>query len=202
MTRRNNLTRSSHATVLTRACPLEQGIFNTYQIPFVKAVVVKVILTPGGDRFWLNLRGQVGAPVVLGGETLPVGARLRSQATNSTVPPNGLVDVLASPVDTAGAVLVSVLSTQGFGSQIFLEGCYRAHDPATRDVRFLLSSGTEDYFLGTYYFNRGKYALPVAGLTNKNTTGAVRTFSAYKVRSYCTITPPLYPSGWRTLLVF
>jgi hypothetical protein len=30
----------------------------------------------------------------------------------------------------------------------------------------MLSSGLEDYFLGTYYFNRGKYYTPVAGLTH------------------------------------
>ena len=28
----------------------------------------------------------------------------------------------------------------------------------------MLSSGLEDYFLGTYYFNRGRYYTPVAGL--------------------------------------
>ncbi len=30
----------------------------------------------------------------------------------------------------------------------------------------LLSSGLEDYFLGTYYFNRGCYANALAGLTH------------------------------------
>jgi hypothetical protein len=49
--------------------------------------------------------------------------------------------------------------------------------------RYLVSSGTEDYFLGTYYFNRGKYTNPTAGLTNKNTgkDGNATSFSAYKV---------------------
>merc|ERR1712032_355559 len=46
-------------------------------------------------------------------------------------------------------------------------------------LRSTISSGTEDYFLGTYYFNRGKYANPVAGLTDldKNT----QQFSAYRI---------------------
>ena len=30
---------------------------------------------------------------------------------------------------------------------------------------FLLSSGTEDYFLGTFYFDKGQYFLPLAGVT-------------------------------------
>ena len=40
----------------------------------------------------------------------------------------------------------------------------------------LLSSGLEDYFLGTYFFNRGKYQTPVAGLTHL----VNNEFSAYR----------------------
>ena len=36
-------------------------------------------------------------------------------------------------------------------------------------LKILLSSGTEDYFLGTYYFNRGGYENAVAGMTHKTT---------------------------------
>lgn len=32
--------------------------------------------------------------------------------------------------------------------------------------RFRLSSGTEDYFLGTFYFNKGQYFLPQAGVSS------------------------------------
>ena len=42
----------------------------------------------------------------------------------------------------------------------------------------LLSSGLEDYFLGTYYFNRGRYANNLAGLTHFDEKA--RTFSAYR----------------------
>jgi hypothetical protein len=40
----------------------------------------------------------------------------------------------------------------------------RAYIGGAKDP-LMLSSGLEDYFLGTYYFNRGRYATPVAGLT-------------------------------------
>lgn len=43
----------------------------------------------------------------------------------------------------------------------------------------ILSSGLEDYFLGTYDFNRGKYHGPVAGLTHLDPK--TRTFSAYRI---------------------
>ena len=42
----------------------------------------------------------------------------------------------------------------------------------------MLSSGLEDYFLGTYYFNRGRYANGLAGLTHLDTRK--NTFSAYR----------------------
>jgi len=44
--------------------------------------------------------------------------------------------------------------------------------------RLMRSSGLEDYFLGTYYFNKGRYATPVAGLTHFN--AAENEFSAYR----------------------
>ena len=44
--------------------------------------------------------------------------------------------------------------------------------------RALLSSGTEDYFTGTYYFNRGMFHNGLAGLTHK--TDAHSQFSAYR----------------------
>jgi len=44
-----------------------------------------------------------------------------------------------------------------------MEGCMRAYiGDSTRPL--LHSSGLEDYFLGTYYFNKGRYYTPVAGL--------------------------------------
>merc|ERR1712048_686211 len=70
--------------------------------------------------------------------------------------------------------------------ETFLEGCVRAEELATGKVRSIFSSGTEDYFLGTYYFNRGMYANPVAGLTDLDKSG--RTFTAYRVHD----ADPLY----------
>ena len=40
----------------------------------------------------------------------------------------------------------------------------RAHD-APSSPAWLISSGTEDYFLGTFYFDKGQYFLPLAGVT-------------------------------------
>ena len=59
----------------------------------------------------------------------------------------------------------------------YLEAIVRAYvDDSERPLQ--LSSGLEDYFLGTYYFNRGRYANALAGLTHLDTED--NTFSAYR----------------------
>jgi Protein of unknown function (DUF2961) len=47
----------------------------------------------------------------------------------------------------------------------FHGGCMRAYLGGAKQP-LMLSSGLEDYFLGTYYFNKGHYTTPVAGLTH------------------------------------
>jgi hypothetical protein len=47
----------------------------------------------------------------------------------------------------------------------YMEACMRAYIGQAKEP-LMLSSGLEDYFLGTYYFNRGRYATAVAGLTH------------------------------------
>jgi hypothetical protein len=59
----------------------------------------------------------------------------------------------------------------------FMEGQMRAYLGSASEPEFL-SSGLEDYFLGTYYFNRGLYHLPQAGLTHKDEKE--NSFSAYR----------------------
>jgi hypothetical protein len=46
-----------------------------------------------------------------------------------------------------------------------MEGCIRAYFDGSKQPIYL-SSGFEDYFLGTYYFNKGRYANSLAGVTH------------------------------------
>ena len=59
----------------------------------------------------------------------------------------------------------------------FLESCVRAYIDGNAEP-LLASSGLEDYFLGTYFFNRGMYHNEVAGLTHLNKED--HSFSAYR----------------------
>ena len=84
----------------------------------------------------------------------------------------------ANEVDQIGdrqddAVIVDI----GSENLNFLEAIVRAYIDGA-DEPLLLSSGTENYFLGTYYFNRGMYHHPEAGLTHIDRKA--NTFSAYR----------------------
>ena len=82
---------------------------------------------------------------------------------------------------------MTVLSVQSRAEQ-FLEGEVRAFlSNATNSscsygvcAYMTMSSGTEDYFLGTYYFNRGPYHTPLAGLSHLHQDKQGWTFSAYR----------------------
>ena len=88
------------------------------------------------------------------------------------MPRNGSQSLtLVHSIASAIVMLMVSLSVRGPGYIGFLEGCFRALEPSSGALKLLLSSGTEDYFLGTYYFNKGAYITPLAGVTKLNRTG-------------------------------
>lgn len=149
------------------------GYWNTYLVPFSSSVNVTVELDgPAGQSqyFWLILRGTTKASLTLpGGLPMPVGARLRSFENHaSAMPPYAYMPMFNSSASN-GAVLMTSLAVRGSQYE-FLEGCLRAANAAGEawspsSPSYLLSSGTEDYFLGTFYFNKGPYQDTLAGVT-------------------------------------
>jgi hypothetical protein len=157
------------------------GLYNTYRIPFGKSIRVtgqvgKTVVSP--QPFWWIFRGVENLPVWHGHIQLPKNARLRLQVSeNVMLDPLQAIEISQS--SAAGALYQVMLAVKSKNFS-YLEGMLRAYiDGAKEPV--MLSSGTEDYFLGTYYFNRGMYHLPLAGLTHKvqNRIGDCM-FSAYR----------------------
>ncbi|MDQ1256469.1 MAG: hypothetical protein QG656_1065 [Candidatus Hydrogenedentes bacterium] len=154
------------------------GIYNTYRIPFGSSIRVTAQLGENVDAnpdFWWIVRGVDNLPVQIGGIELPETARLRLyELEECTVGPLDYVDLCQT--GNAGMLYQVTLSVKS-GNLNFLEAILRAYlDGASEPLP--LSSGTEDYFLGTYYFNRGQYHFPEAGLTHLDTKD--NTFSAYR----------------------
>ena len=150
------------------------GIYNTYRIPFSKSL--KVTAThPVGGTFWYIIRGVENYPLVLGDLQLPSTSRLMLyKNVNVQLSPLQFI-TLANISNSAGAVLQVTLAGNS-SDYNYLEACFRAVIDGSSSTTFL-SSGTEDFFLSAYYFNRGIYHLDNAGLTSKTGKG---TMSAYK----------------------
>ena len=69
----------------------------------------------------------------------------------------------------------------------------RAYLPPDGEEPLLLSSGLEDYFLGTYYFDSGMYHADLAGLTYMDRKTS--SFSAY--RFHADLDPVVFDNGMR-----
>jgi hypothetical protein len=158
------------------------GVYNTYRIPFGKGVKVTAQLAPEVREpqiFWWIVRGLTDYPVQLGSIMLPPSARLKLHRIEKTKY-QALQEV---PIlDTKARGLLYAVTFEAISTNFnYLEACLRAYPDGRKDPIWI-SSGTEDYFLGTYYFNAGLYHNPLAGLTHADPDkpGSAFRFSAYR----------------------
>ena len=171
------------------------GIYNTYRIPFGRNVRVTAQRAPGGEEetppFWWIIRGVENLPLEVGGIRLPDNARLRLyKVVNRAVKP---LDEFRM-CDTAKSGMLYMVTIAGRSSNFcFMESCVRAYIGGAR-TPLLLSSGMEDYFLGTYDFNKGRYYTPVAGVTHLVPNAE---FSAYRFHE---TDPVFFDNGLRLTL--
>jgi hypothetical protein len=168
------------------------GIFINYPVPFSRHIRVTAELPEGVQRdtvFWWIVRGVENLPLRISGLEIPGSARLRLYRRD---------DQRVAPLEefelcrAAGSGMIFQVTMAARSSNFeFMEGQMRAYMGASQEPQFL-SSGLEDYFLGTYYFNRGLYHLPQAGLTHKDATDS--SFSAYRFHD---IDPVFFSDGIR-----
>lgn len=168
------------------------GIFYNYRIPFTRGVRVTAQLPVGvasDQSFWWIIRGLENRPVEVSGFALPPAARLKlHKLDNYIAQPLEIFDLAGVP--GAGLVFQTAMAAQSTNLE-FMEGQMRAYLGRSNDPQFL-SSGLEDYFLGTYYFNAGPYHFAQAGLTSKSEADS--SFSAYRVHDE---DPLLFADGIR-----
>jgi len=161
------------------------GVYDTFRIPFESKIRVTGQLGADAEEhqpFWWIIRGTEHLPVILGGVKLPENARLKLyKLENVTEQP--LEEFALCNVKGNGALYLVTMAAKSqhknndWRDLSFLEGCMRAYIGGKKEP-LMLSSGLEDYFLGTYYFNKGKYYTPVAGLTHFDANKL--EFSAYR----------------------
>ena len=172
------------------------GWSNSIPVPFGSSIVVTAS-NPVSAENWLYVRGQefplAGPGLSFGGPlTLPPSARLRLQVTQGTFEPLEFVDLASvDPASVAaglnGAYLFAMYLELDSGNQNVLEGCYHAYNSfgnATRDGQWpgeLVATGTEDFFLSSYYFNAGPFWHENSGYTHSDSRGRGARESMYRV---------------------
>jgi hypothetical protein len=171
------------------------GIYNNYHIPFGKHVRVTAQLPPedeGNPRFWYIIHGTENLPLTFSGVQLPDSARLKLYKLENYQAAS-LEEFDIFKTSNSGLVYQVTVAAQS-KNMAFLESIVRGYSNQS-DEPILLSSGLEDYFLGTYYFNKGLYHGDEAGLTHLNPEDV--TFSAYRFHEE----DPLYfQDGFRLTL--
>jgi hypothetical protein len=156
----------------------QNGLFNNYRIPFCSSIRVTAQKAEDADanpQIWWIIRGVENGRVSLGGVELPESAKLNLFR---------LEDHKAEPLEefdlcnTEGkGALFQVTIAAKADSFTYLEACMRAY-LKEKQKPLMLSSGLEDYFLGTYYFDTGKFYSDIAGLTHFDKEN--NSFSAYR----------------------
>ncbi len=175
------------------------GIYNTYRIPFGKNIRITAQRNPDTDDnplFWWIIRGTENLPVKIGGVQLPESARLKLyKLENYTAKP--LEEFTLCDIKNSGALYQVTMQAKGLRKSdhwkdlSFMEACVRAYLNGAQEPLFL-SSGLEDYFLGTYYFNKGRYTNDLAGLTHFDKSE--NEFSAYRFHED---DPVFFQNGFR-----
>lgn len=168
------------------------GVYFNHRIPYARSVRVTAELPAGVPKdtlLWWIIRGLENGEAQVCGFPLPSTARLKlHKVVDREVPPLEEFDL--ARVAGAGLLFQVTMAAQSSNFE-FLEGQMRAYFDSQTEPQFL-SSGLEDYFLGTYYFNRGLYHLPQAGLTHKDESA--HSFSAYR---YHEDDPVVFHDGFR-----
>jgi len=169
------------------------GVYSHVRIPFLKSIKTAVVArkdpTCKGSNaamIWSNIRGVEGLPVVLGEFQLPDSAKLQVyRFKQENVAPFDFITFMDVPEGYSGALLmvrmdlrpsrISSITGENFQP---LEACIR-YFPDGTDTPMFISSGTEDYFLSTCYFEMGMFKTVDTGLTYfDNDKG---TLTVYKV---------------------
>ena len=149
------------------------GIYNTYRVPYGKSIRITAT-RPTTGTFWYIVRGVENYPIIVGDLQFPANTRLKLYKTIATqLAPRQFVHI-ANVSDASGALYQVTLAANSTDFN-YLEACMRVSIDG-EDTMFL-SSGTEDFFLSAYYFNKGLYHSENSGCTYKGGSGLM---SAYK----------------------
>ena len=197
----------SPAPVGSRIMGRYGGQFYNYQIPYhteirVTLLPMTTVFKAGtGTGVWSTIRGTDNLPLIINGLMLPKNTRLYLYR-NEPIVARPLQEFDLCSVKGAGMLYLVVMTAQGLAHTGimqtdlgFMEGEVRAYIDGAATPEYL-SSGLEDYFLGSGYFNQNQtYYGSMAGVTYLNKANAA--FSAYRFHD---TDPVFFSHGFRLTL--
>ncbi len=136
-------------------------------MPFAKGARIEI---ENGSRLPVDVRCRINWRPV-GGLDRNAG-RFCAQWRNETGTKDKLVELL--DVKGAGKFVGLIMSMQGLAEISYLEGNEQYFIDGEQEPS-MIGTGTEDFFNGGWYYNRGVFDRPLHGLTEKEKTLAGRT---------------------------
>ena len=158
---------------------IPSGVYDTYQIPYQTSIRVTAQLASTVKKtplFWWIIHGTDGLRVRIHGVTLPANTRL-CLYKKVNIHETPLQFFTLCNVHGSGELYAVDMKGASPGNFNYMEGCMRAFVNRSKISEFL-SSGLEDFFTGTGYFNWGIFHTPVGGCTYINNQS--HAFSAYR----------------------
>lgn len=150
-----------------------------FRIPYYKSCKVELVQAEPGvnDHIWTTVRANTDASIVWAGKKLPKGVYFKGiRAENKQVASGNQFTLMESG---RNSMVVGVNLFLNSESESSMEACLRAFNTRKDDVVYL-SSGLEDFFLGTYYFDSGQYLGYKCGLTWFDHSNQAVKLSAYR----------------------
>lgn len=170
---------------------VEGGLYNTLKIPFGEKLKITAqnneIIGKSQQFFWWIFRGTMNMPLTINGVHFPENARMKlykvedkfvkayTEFNLCQTKKDGLLYMVYMQGESAEP---NKIYKEEWHRLSFLEACIRAYKGDSKNAVYL-SSGLEDYFLGTYYFQSGRFANDLAGLTYFDEENA--KFAGYRI---------------------
>lgn len=156
------------------------GIYLNFKIPYYQNISIKFrnISYTGNPYYWFSCRTVDWHNLIIGNINIPYGAKFKCTAKVAVnVASGNQITLLSKEKGKNALIFGTILFAVGNSSMWYLEGMLRDYINDEQDP-LIISTGLEDYFLGTYYFENGTYHLPIAGCNyidvNNNEIAAYR----------------------------
>lgn len=135
---------------------LNNSINLNFKIPYYHSCTVELVQPKPGvkDQVWTTVRANDRVCISYGGRVLPRGTYFHGIRKGDELIPSGEQYTLLE--SSANTMLVGVNYFLNSPVESSMEACVRAFDTRDGSVEYL-SSGLEDFFLGTYYFDSGQF---------------------------------------------